>query len=141
MEATIDCKEQEEASDVRYWKWLRGVLERLGEDGMSSEESDDDGEIETVYRPRTLEWRRKMDNELKLIDSEHRRLAKAQKRRGAKPVPRKRGVGKVSTRDPVCGLPAALYNENWLAKKSDLYVERTLQLSQERFKWKDWKVI
>lgn len=126
---------------MRYWQWLQNVLEMLGEDGMSSDDSEDEDAIENVYRPRTLAWRRDMEEELKLIDGEHSRLARTQSRRGAKPIPRRRGVGNVSKRDPVCGLPAVLYNERWLAKKTDLYVERTLQLSQERFKWKSWRVV
>lgn len=135
---TIDCKEQEEAADTNNWKWLRSVLEELGEDGMSSEESDNDGDIEIVYRPKIMEWRRNMDKELKILDDENRRLAKTRSQRGAKLVPRRRSAGnKLSSRDPVCGLPVCFYKESWLAKQTDAYVERTLNLSQKKFRWRD----
>jgi hypothetical protein len=139
---TVDCKEQEVAPDTRYWKWLKTVLEKLGEEGMSSEDSENGDGFETTYHPRILPWRRSMDYELQLVDYEHRRVMKTVARRGAKPAPRKRRAeSRVSTRDPVCGLPVALYNEEWLAKQTDLYIERTLQLSEENFKWKDWRVV
>ena len=112
------------------------MLENLGEEGMSSEASGDDEEIEVVYRPRVMEWRRNIEQELNVIDGENRRLARTQSRSGAKLVPRIRSVrNEVSTRDPVCGLPACLYNEHWLARKSDLYSQRTLKPSQ-KFKWR-----
>jgi hypothetical protein len=52
------------------------VLKKLGEDRMSSEESDNDGEIEIVYCTKVLEWRWNMDKELQIIDDEHRRIAR-----------------------------------------------------------------
>jgi hypothetical protein len=137
-EETVRCKEQEGAADVANWEWLKSVIVELGWDGMSSEESENEDDIETVYRPKILPWRRDMENELELIDNEYRRLAKTKARRGPTPAPRRRGAGNtISTRDPVCGLPACLYKESWLAKQSDNYAERILQISLKKFKWKN----
>ena len=142
VQETVGCKEQEHAPDVRNWEWLQSMLEQLGVDGMSSEESDNNGEIEVVYRPKVMKWRRNIDDELGIIDKEHRRLATMHSRRGAKAALRNRSIGNtVSTRPPVCGLPACFYDENWLGKKTDQYVERTLKLSQRKFKWRKLTVV
>jgi hypothetical protein len=136
LEQTISCKEQENAIDVPHWKWLRNVIENLGEDGMSSEESDH-GATEMTYRPTKMEWRRKIDHELQLIDNEYRRLRITQPQRGAIPAIRERGSGVVSSRGPVTGLSMAFYDETWLLSKSDEYISRTLKVSGDTFKWKD----
>lgn len=135
---TMDCKEQEHAPDVKNWKWLQSVLVTLGEDGMSSEDSDTDGHIEVIYRQRIMYWRRDIEEELRLIDQEHRRLGQTQSRRGAKLAPRRRGIGNQrSDRDPVKKLPLCFYDEKWISSKSDKYIERTLKPSTESFKWRE----
>ena len=137
IDETIGCKEQEDAPDVGNWKWLREVVEELGVDGMSSEDSGDEDDIEPVYRPRIMVWRRNLDMELKIIDDEYRRIARMKARRGPRPTPRKRSpANNITTRDPVRGLPFEFYNERWLAKQTDHYVERTLNMSRRAFKWK-----
>lgn len=138
MKETIDCKEQENAPDVKNWKWLESVLIELGEDGMSSEDSDTNGHIEAIYRPRIMYWRRNIEGELQLIDQEHRRLGQTQSRRGAKVAPRRRNVGNQrSDRDPMKGLPLCFYDEKWILTNSDKYVERTLKPSMRKFKWRE----
>ena len=133
----MECKEQEHAPDVKSWKWLQSVMTELGEEGMSSEDSDTDGQIEAIYRPRIMYWRRNIDEELQVIDQEHRRLGMTQSRRGAKLAPRRRFVGNQrSKRDPVKGLPLCLYSEEWISTKSNKYVERTLKPSVRGFKWR-----
>ena len=42
LERIIDIKVEEQASDEAVWRWLSMVVEKLGEDGMSSDESDTD---------------------------------------------------------------------------------------------------
>jgi hypothetical protein len=134
---TISCKEQENAGDVRHWKWLKKMLETLGQDGTSSDESDREGDIETTYYPKTMPWRRNIERELRLVDDEYRRLAATQVRRGAKPVTRIRRSGIHSSRDPVTQLPISFYDENWLKSASRLYITRTLQPSDQTFKWRE----
>ena len=131
-------KIQEDAVDTGNWKWLKSVLVRLGHDGMSSEESDVDGDdVEVTYRPRVVPWRRNIENELKIIDDEYRRIARTQNRRGPQPSRRMRDRrNAVSQRDPVCGLPYIFYDEDWLRTKTGRYVRHTLKLSTETFKWR-----
>ena len=54
---------------LRIWKWLRQVIQGLGHDGMSSEESDVEDDMDTILRVKTLPWRRNLEKELTLIDS------------------------------------------------------------------------
>jgi hypothetical protein len=138
LQDTVNCKEQEGAADANHWRWLKSVIETLGRDGMSSEESESESSgTEVTYRPRTMKWRRPIEDELRLIDDEHRRLRSTQSRRGAKLVTRSRRLNRVvSTREPLPGLPRSFYNIDWLVTKSDLYVERTLQVSEEDFEWR-----
>ena len=138
----IDIKEQEDAVDVDSWKWLKSMLEYLSQDGMSSEDSDDDdNDLEITYRPRILSWRRDIEQELKIIDGEYERIARTQNRRGAKPARRKRDArNSVSERDPVCGLPYAFYNREWLLTRTDRFIKQYLKLSTEKFKWKSLAV-
>jgi hypothetical protein len=139
--ATIACKEQEEAVDTPVWEYLRAMLSALGKESMSSDESDYDQEIGTYFRPKILGWRRKITRELEMIDKEHRRLGNVERRRGAKPILRKRdGENAVSVRDPVPGLPISLYDPEWLQGKSVEYVRRTLKPRTSGFKWKQLKI-
>jgi hypothetical protein len=138
---TLDIKQQQDASDIKHWRWMQSMIEKLGWDGMSSEESANESDIETTYRPRILEWRRDIDNYLSIIDKEYRNLARLKSRRGPRPALRRRSeANKISTRDPVAGLPICFYRETWLMKKSETYIERTLCPSMERFKWMELRV-
>ncbi|PIL30395.1 hypothetical protein GSI_07581 [Ganoderma sinense ZZ0214-1] len=56
-------------SDVAVWRFLEKVLDLLGPDGMSSEDTCDDLP-ETVFRVKVLEWRRPMDDHMAIIDNE-----------------------------------------------------------------------
>ena len=122
---------------MKNWKWLKSLIETLGHDGMSSEDSMDESDLEVTYRLKILEWRRNIDHELKILDGEYLRYRKAKSHRGQKPAPRRRQGNKVSTREPVCGLPLNLYNETWLVMKTDEYMERTLKISEKPFKWRE----
>jgi len=65
----IDVKLETCATDVSIWQWLQEVTERLGEDGMSSDESDTDQRTGfPIYRVKHLKWRWKMDSELDMVD-------------------------------------------------------------------------
>ena len=96
------------------WKWLSKVVEQLGHDGMSSEDSEIEDRIDVVLRVHAMPWRREMSNELAHIDSQRVRDKTIFGRQGMKPMKRIRGEGRVSTRNPVQGLPVAFYNRAWL---------------------------
>lgn len=137
---TISCKEQEGAADVRHWKWLKKMLETLGQDGTSSDESDREGAIDTAYYAKKMLWRRNIERELNVLDDEQRRLATTQVKRGAKPVIRLRQLGIPSSREPVASLPISFYNEDWLVTKTVLYIDRTLKPSDKEFTWRQLSV-
>jgi hypothetical protein len=137
VDSTIARKEQERADDTRVWQYLRSMLAALGKESMSSDESEYDQEIGTYFRPKIIPWRRSITRELEMIDKEHRRLGSAERRRGAKPVFRKRdGEKTISSRNPVPGLPISLYDPGWLKERSVDYVKRTLRPSTSGFRWK-----
>jgi hypothetical protein len=142
IKETIGCKEQEKAPDVDNWQWLKAVIENLGEDGISSEDSDaDEGDLEITYRPTIMLWRRNVEHEMMIIDDEYRRIARTESRRGAKPCRRIRdGRNAVSVRDPVRELPASFYNETWLVRQTDKYIARELKPARTKFIWKKLQV-
>ncbi|KAF8583153.1 hypothetical protein K439DRAFT_1283732, partial [Ramaria rubella] len=54
------------------WRAIQKLLFLLGVDGMSSEESATENDIETVYRVKILTWRRDIEKELRIIN--HKRM-------------------------------------------------------------------
>ena len=67
----IQLKHEEGAADVSAWQWMEQVLRHLGEDGMSSDESDVEGELNmTVFQVKMMPWRRNIDGELNIIDKQ-----------------------------------------------------------------------
>jgi hypothetical protein len=135
--STVEIKQQESAVDTHVWQYLQSMLAALGKEGMSSDESDYDQAIGTYFRPKSVPWRRNIIRELDMVDKEHRRLGSTQRRRGAKPVIRRRdGQNAVSSSDPVPGLPISLYNPEWLKEKAGEYVKRSLKPATSGFKWK-----
>jgi hypothetical protein len=136
VETTIALKRAAGDNDVPIWRWLEQVLQHLTVDGMSSEESTSETEIETVYRVKILEWRRDIEKELRIIDQERLLDAEIFAPQGAKPVKRLRGTGNpVSIRPPVQELPRAFYDEGWYSKTTAEYRELTLAVSREQFQW------
>ena len=68
----IDLKMKDGAQDLGAWKWLLDLLHHLGEDGMSSEESDIDARTGMeVYHVKEMTWRRDVQHEMRVIDNEH----------------------------------------------------------------------
>jgi len=53
----IELKEEEAANDLPVWRWLKTVLTKLGEDGMSSDESDTDQRTGLpIYQVKNMKW-------------------------------------------------------------------------------------
>jgi hypothetical protein len=134
----ILLKEDTGAPDAALWKWLSEMIAKLGKDGMSSEESDDetnDG-INPVLRPRILPWRRDIEGELRILDDQRHLDEDIFAPQGAKPVRRIRSPrNPPSNRKLVIGLPRAFYNHTWLTGQTDHYREKTLEVSKEVFQW------
>ena len=136
MKHTIELKKEQNLDDIGIWEWLLSLLEVLGEDGMSLEESDIDMQTEMeVYYCKKMPWRRNIDQEMALIDKERFQDKKVHSRRGAKPVTRVRNGERGNTRQPAAtGLPQSFYEKEWLTAQS--YVNcHDLGISQKRFKW------
>jgi hypothetical protein len=122
-----------EENDVALWTWLRNILEKLGGQGMSSDESEVGDGLEPVFRPKVLRWRRKMETELGLIDA-NRVGQKAFGKQGSKPVKRRRHAeNAASTREPVDGLPRSFYDDSWFVNRTGR--DRIVKASQDEFPW------
>ncbi|PIL28285.1 hypothetical protein GSI_09573 [Ganoderma sinense ZZ0214-1] len=120
-------------SDVAVWRFLEKVLDLLGPDGMSSEDTCDDLP-ETVFRVKVLEWRRPMDDHMAIIDNERVLDRDLFSRQGSQPGKRLRDGTLKSTRDPVRRLPQQLYNPDWLKAQNAQQIH-TLAVSSEKFDW------
>jgi hypothetical protein len=116
------------------WKWLHDMIETLGCDGMSSEESSVEDEINMVYKVKAMPWRRDIDEELKIIDSERIRDPSIFGRQGSRPAKRHRAVQDlVSKCEPVEGLPRAFYDDDWFENKAS--GEFKSSIHQAPFQW------
>jgi hypothetical protein len=132
-ECMVELKEG--ADDLDLWEWIQKVLEYLGPDGMSSEESAIEG-IEKVYRVKIVEWRRNLDKEMDIIDRQRLLDSDIFSPRGSLPVARIRtGERPHSSRTPVSGLPRTFYDKKWLEEQSERYRRLTLCVSREQFQW------
>jgi hypothetical protein len=118
-------------NEREVWVWLSKVLRELGHDGMSSDESELDDEVEVILKVKELPWRREMSRELDFIDKQ--RGCGGFSKRGSAPMRRRRGQGEPSTRSPVTGLPAVLYDRQWLQGECPPEVE--MKVSQQAFQW------
>lgn len=132
-EVLIELEEGKDAESSRTWLHMKDMLERLGKDGMSSEEEghrDKGTHVDDVYYVKLCAWRAKPITEyLQHLDEKARELQIA-----GKATPRVRDeLHGDSAAPPVAGLPEKMYDEQWLAQKSDFYVEEKLRVSQEAF--------
>jgi hypothetical protein len=110
------------------------MVKTLGHEGMSSEESEVEDEINTVLRVKTLEWRRDIEKELGIIDSARVAGPRTFGKSGAKPMIRRRGDKLLlSKREPPTGLPRPFYDNAWFEKERNR--ARTLEVPDVRFKW------
>ena len=120
--------------DLHIWQWLENLIEYLGSNGMSSE--DTDISIDRKYRVKILLWRRNMDQYLKLIDKQRYGPDSGFAPAGSKPIQRVRNLPTPpSTRAAPTGLPETLYDQRWLASTDTNYREITLSVSRENFQW------
>ena len=55
MEGIIELKQASNSGDLKVWEWLFRVLEYLGVDGMSSEESSVENN-RIVYQVKIMAW-------------------------------------------------------------------------------------
>jgi len=101
--------------DLWIWKKMRDTLKWYGQEGMSSEESEVE-DIEEVYRPKHLPWRRKSASEMMdLIDTVRRHPGqRSHSKKGRPPTKRVRSKNNATSTRPACqGLPIELYDSRW----------------------------
>ncbi|KAG1728486.1 uncharacterized protein EDB91DRAFT_1022394, partial [Suillus paluster] len=72
LDHLVKYKTDENEEDLPAWQWLQQLVGTLGEDSMSSEESDVENDIEMVLRVKNMTWRRAIEWELDIID--HQRI-------------------------------------------------------------------
>lgn len=135
-EVTIFLKREKGELDLPAWERLLESLERLGKDGMSSEEEgeyeEELGQVTPIFWVKLCAWRADQLNDgMRWIDNQAKLLRK--QRRGAQAMPRKPSkTGAVGNAEPPKGLPSCMYKSEWLANQPYGYVQR-LQISQEAF--------
>jgi hypothetical protein len=130
----VQLKAENESPDLHIWKWLASVLEHLGDDGMSSDESSIEN-FETVYRVKTMPWRRDIVEYMDIIDRQRHKDADIFTPKGTKPGKRVRGTANpASIHEPVHGLPISFYDEEWL-QQVDKHRRSKLKIAKEEFGW------
>ncbi|KAF8221025.1 hypothetical protein L208DRAFT_1330472, partial [Tricholoma matsutake] len=76
----------EGVTDISAWQWMERLLRHLGKDGMSSDESDIEGELDTtVFCVKMMPWRHNIDKELDIIDKQWVKDKDLFSPRGSKP--------------------------------------------------------
>ncbi|KAF8575010.1 hypothetical protein K439DRAFT_1623904 [Ramaria rubella] len=137
-ESMVALKKDAGATEMIIWQWLLDMLKTLGQDGMSSEESDDEtnDSIQSVLCPKNLPWRRNIKEELKILDDQRHLDRDIFAPQGAKPAQRIRSPRNPQTnRKPPAGLPTIFYDEEWLSDQTMHYVKKTLKVSSAKFLW------
>ena len=125
------------------WAEFLKILEILGQDGMSSDESTEEEDTHRAcFRVSLLPWRRDFSAIMEAIDIERFGEQSGYSKRGSVPTPRYRQDQTlteeslhVSRRPPVTNLPAAFYHERWISKRSEEYVNEVLHGSEQGYDW------
>jgi hypothetical protein len=126
--------------DLRIWTMAKNVITRLGEGGMSSEESCEEDD-KVVYRVKIMVWRRRMEELLRLVDRQRRIDPTIYTPRGSKGVERIRipegtleedwqwRTRRIHQED----LPEVLYDPDWLQVILGQRAAITIRVSREEF--------
>lgn len=128
-------------TSLPLWEFYSNALDRLGKDGMSSEESEADEFLEArAYLVKPVPWRRNIDQELKTIDKTSQALKNIKRRRGRIPERRLRDRGMHdSERQAPKGLWISDYEEQWYNSLSQ--GERAALLAKAGKRWPDVEVV
>lgn len=120
------------------WRSLEAILDVMGKDGMSSDDSAaEDGKRNLrLFRARKMPWRAEICAHLDWIDGHRLDDETFLNARGAHPVERRRGDNHLnSRRDPPSGKPKNVYNLTWLEGKDEMYKKFVLKASDLEFEW------
>ncbi len=129
-------KEEEAVNDLPVWRWLKVLVMKLGEDGMSSDESNTNQQTGLpIYQMKNMKWQRKMTYQLDLIDKQRVFDKDIYASRGIKPVVQIRDERNGdSRRVAAVERPKKLYCATWLQKQTPQKC-RKLMVSDEEFQW------
>jgi hypothetical protein len=131
----IELKEDEVEEDLPTWQWLQQLIEMLGDDGMSSEESDVENDVEMVLQVKNMPWHCGAEKELNIIN--HQRVLENEifSPQGSKPMKRIHAPNNPETSwSPMTGLSKGLYSGKWISNLTEQEVQR-LEMSNEMFRW------
>ncbi|KAG2336816.1 hypothetical protein BDR05DRAFT_953064 [Suillus weaverae] len=135
LQKVIELKKEDEDNDLPAWQWLQKLIKMLGDDGMSSGESDIENDVECVLRVKNMTWCCRIEQELSVINNQRVLDDDIFTPQGSKLMKRIRAPGNSTTlRSPVTGLPKALYDAKWIDGLTKGQVER-LDVSSEIFQW------
>ena len=127
------------SSNLKEWHHILDTLEWYGREGMSSDESKVEDDIEEIYHPKLLPWHwREADAYMDILDRTRKLPGQgSHSKKGRPPTKQIRHSKKtvVSTQDPAMGLPAALYHWQWMDGLMTTERQR-LCASFSPFKWK-----
>lgn len=109
---------------------IHHVIERLGAEGMSSDESDTDSNGMTTFTVKRMVWRAKwLTDMLLMVDKDYKRTNMFGNQKSGNPARRReRRHGRASVRGPPAKKPRNFYDETWYGnldagEKRDLDVE------------------
>ncbi|KAG0692136.1 hypothetical protein DFH29DRAFT_1009302 [Suillus ampliporus] len=103
--------------DQVVWAYLQSMMENLGKDGMSSDESEyGDGDVQ-VFRQKSMPWRADFSHEMQIIDQQRLTGAAIFTPHGSKPAKRFRNANQDSSHNAIEGLPTAFYDPTWLTEQ------------------------
>lgn len=145
-QVSIDIESDESRTlqeDLRIWEMAGAIINRLGPEGMSSEDSESEEDGKVVFRVKIVIWRRRMEAILRLIDRQRYFDNTIYTQKGAKPGKRLRipeGVLEAdwqwkSRRVHPDGLPEALYDPSWLQNIQGSHAVLSFQVSHEEFEY------
>ncbi|KAG6369651.1 hypothetical protein JVT61DRAFT_14149 [Boletus reticuloceps] len=135
LDHIIKLKVEAGEDDIDVWKWLQGVVQRLGEHGMSSEESVIENEVEQVFCVKRMDWHCGIKHELDFLDLQRLVDVDVFAPQGSRPMKRIHTSGNPATsRDAVKDLPRAFYNRAWITSLTQCQLEG-LDIPEESFSW------
>lgn len=125
------------SDDLEVWEWLKSLMKALGEEGMSSDESETEDHRQ-VFVAKSMPWRRDCREHMDIMDRE-RLEGDLFEKRGHRPDYRvRRADCLASSRKIPEGLPKAVYSPQWVdsldqRRKHSVYKPGEAEL--------EWKVI
>jgi hypothetical protein len=138
VKKTIKMRVHASSGDLAAWNWIGSLLEILGPDGMSSDESDADAHG-PILVAKKVPWRRDCEQFMEILDDE-RTNGGLFKKCGQLPERRVRRLdANDSDRKVPKGLPEALYKPEWVQSLDKKRKSLIYQPSKKLFEFKYYR--